>query len=92
MEMKICIGPLGILPNGSFAAGATAGRFVVRIPVLTSAIGRLATRIPVLTSADAGAAVKNAQAKNAQTMPLAAPAPMRLGSRGNGDKTILLAG
>ena len=84
--MKICIGPLGILPNGSFAAGAAAGRFVTRIPVLTSATGRLATRIPVLTSADAGGAVKNAHA-----MAQAAPTPMRIGSRGNGDKTLLLA-
>src|ERR1700691_4808303 len=99
MEMKICIGPLGILPNGSFCIGpfgmlpsgsfapcATAGRLATRMTVLTSAAGGFAARVAVQTSADAGAAAKNAQA-----IAQAAPAPMRIGSRGNGDITILLA-
>src|ERR1700685_555453 len=90
MEMKICIGPLGILPNGSFCVDPLgklpSGSFAVCVTA-----GRLATRMTVLASGDAGAAAQHAQAENAKTKAQAEPALTRAANPRNGDKAILFA-
>src|ERR1700683_3570972 len=99
MEMKICSGPFGMLPNGSFCAGdlgmlpsgsfaacATVGRLATRTAVRASAAGGFAPTSALQTSADAGAAVKIAHA-----MAQAAPVRTRTVIRCKGDKAFLLA-
>jgi hypothetical protein len=87
MEMKICIGPLGILPNGSFCVGPLSKLPSGSFEIFVTA-GRLVTRMTVLTSADADA---GAAAKNAQAMAQAAAARTRAGDPCNADKAIWFA-